>query len=311
MQKHDKIYVAGHNGMLGSAIYRQLQTEGFENIIVASRKELDLQNENLVEQFFEKEKPKYVFMAAAKVGGIQANMKSPYEFLLENVKIQNNIINSCFKFNVDKLCFIGSSCIYPTNCPQPIKEEYLLSGPLEMTNEAYAIAKIAGIKLGQYLNSQYGLKVINPMPCNLYGPNDSFHPQNSHVISALVKKFTDACDNNLESVELWGTGIARREFMHVSDAANAIIFLMKQYHSAEIINIGEGIDISIKDLAEKIATYTGFKGNLNWDELKPNGMLRKCLDVSKMNSLGFKPKINLDKGIKEMIINYKKEKSKV
>lgn len=305
MDKKGKIYVAGHNGMVGSALLRELKTQGYSSVITSLRTELDLTDEVLVDRYFEKNKPEYVFLAAAIVGGIQANINEPYKFLYHNLKIQNNVINSAFKHGVKKFCFIGSSCIYPKNSLQPIKEEYLLAGPLEPTNEGYALAKIAGIKLGQYLNKQYGFNVINPMPCNLYGVNDSFHPVNSHVLSALVKKFTDASIENISEVEVWGSGIARREFMNVEDLAKALIFLMNNYNHSDIINVGSGYDISIKELAEKIADLTGYKGKIKWDTTKPDGMLRKCLDVTKITAMGYKPEITIEDGIIKMIKSYK------
>ncbi len=310
MQKKDKIFVAGHKGMFGSAIVRVLKKNGFENLILKTRKELDLLDQKKVESFFQKEKPSYVFLAAAKVGGIQANISSPTEFLLENLIIQNNVIYSAFKFGVKKLCFLGSSCVYPRECPQPMKEEYLMTGPLEPTNEGYALAKIAGLKLCQYLEKQYGFNSICPMPCNLYGTNDSFDPQNSHVLSAVVKKFIDAKDENRKEIVMWGTGKARRELMHVDDAAEAVFFLMQKHNSSSIINVGWGEDFSIKELAEKVAMKTGFKGKIVWDTTKPDGMPRKCLDTTKINKMGFFPKINLDQGIEMTIQEYQKIKNK-
>ena len=311
MQFIDKIFIAGHNGMVGSAIKKELERQGYCNILTANKNELDLCNELQVEDFFQTHKPNFVFLAAAKVGGIQANINEPFNFLFDNLKIQNNVIYSSFKNDVKKLCFIGSSCIYPKNASQPIKEEYLLNGPLEPTNEGYALAKITGIKLGQYLSKQFGFNVINPMPCNLYGPNDSFHPVNSHVLSSLVRKFSDAIHNNDDCVNVWGTGIAKREFMHVEDLSRAIIFLMNNYNKPDIINVGLGTDISIKELAEKIANLTGFKGSINWDKTKPDGMLKKCLDITKIKELGFSSAITLDEGITQMINIYKKQIEKI
>ncbi len=311
MKKSDKIFVAGHLGMVGSALVKKLNEKGYTNLILKKRSELDLMIQGDVNDFFLQDKPDLVFFAAAKVGGIQANIDEPYEFLYNNLLIQNNVINAAHKYQVKKFCFIGSSCIYPKGSPQPIKEEYLLQGPLEPTNEGYALAKIAGIKLVQALNKQYGFNAICPMPCNIYGPNDSFHPQHSHVLSALVKKHVDAVESGNSPIEIWGTGIAKREFLHVYDVADAIVFLMETCNTAEVINVGTGYDISIKELAEKIAMHTGYTGKASWDASKPNGMLRKCLDVSKMSNLGFSPKISIDEGIKEMIINYKKQKTSV
>jgi GDP-L-fucose synthase len=302
-----KIYIAGHNGMVGSAILRLFKGKGFSNLIVKNLSDLDLRNQSDVKKFFTIEKPEFVILAAAKVGGINANMKYPSEFLYDNLQIQNNIINQSFINGVKKLVFLGSSCIYPRECPQPIKEEYLLDGKLEPTNEGYALAKIAGLKLCEYYNKQYGFKSISLMPCNLYGPNDSFDLEHSHVLSALVKRFSDAASENSTELTLWGTGIARREFMHVDDAARAIFHMLNNYSSQGFINIGWGEDISIMDLAEKISKKTGYKGRILWDSSKPNGMLRKCLDVTKMRSLNFNPTIPLDQGIDQMIEIYKKQ----
>ena len=311
MNKEDKIYIAGHNGMVGSALVRKLRSEGFTNLVLRSRNELDLTNESQVNHFFNTEKPEFVFFAAAKVGGIQANMNQPYEFLFDNLKIQNNVINAAWKSGVKKFCFIGSSCIYPREALQPIKEEYLMTGPLEPTNEGYALAKIAGIRLVQALNKQYGFNAICPMPCNLYGPNDSFDLQHSHVLSALVRKHVDAVDAGDTAIPVWGSGIARREFMHVDDLANALFFLMQNYESPEVINVGCGYDISIKELAEKIATIAGYKGKHDWDTTKPNGMLKKCLDVTKMERLGYFPSISIEQGIEQMINDYRKIKERL
>ncbi|MGB4844904.1 MAG: GDP-L-fucose synthase [Ferruginibacter sp.] len=308
MEKNKKIYVAGHNGMVGSATLRILQKNNFTNLVFKSSKELNLTDQPAVSAFFEEHKPEIVIMAAAKVGGIQANIDNPATFLLENLQIQNNIFEAALKSKVEKLVFLGSSCIYPKECPQPMKEEYLLTGKLEPTNEGYAIAKIAGLKLLEGLKKQYGFNSISLMPCNLYGPNDSFDLKHSHVLSALVKRFTDAAENNDESITLWGTGIARREFMHVDDVARAILYLMENYNDTHFINIGCGTDISIKELAQTIANKTGFTGKINWDDTKPDGMLKKCMDVSRMKALGFKPLIDLEKGIEEMIEIYKTTK---
>lgn len=308
MKKSSKIYVAGHKGMVGSAIVRVLKENGFNNLILRTRRELDLLNFNKVKEFFGEEKPDYVFLAAAKVGGIGANIASPVDFLLNNLKIQNNIIENSYLSGVKKFCFLGSSCIYPKECKQPIKEDYLLTGPLEPTNEGYALAKIAGMRLGQYYNKQYGFKVLNLMPCNLYGKNDHFDLKKSHVMSALIKRFTDAVDEGKTEITLWGTGKARRELMNVDDLAEAVLFFMLNHDSSEHINIGTGIDISIKDLANLIAKKTGFKGEIKWDVSKPDGMLRKCMDVLKMKSYGFEPKISIEKGVEQMIQQYKEFK---
>ena len=300
----DKIFVAGHKGMVGSALIRALRRRGFNNLIIAGREVTDLRDTKCVELFFERENPEYVFLAAAKVGGIKANILHPAEFLYDNLMIQNNVIHQCYQSGVKKLVFLGSSCIYPKECFQPMKEEYLLTGPLESTNEGYALAKIAGIKLAQYYHKQYGLKCINANPCNLYGTNDSFDPDNSHVLSAMVRKFVDATDSQKDKVILWGSGKARREFMHVDDLADALLFLIENYNSSEVINVGWGIDISIKELAELIAMKVGYKGNIVWDTSMPDGMMRKCLDVSRLKKLGYHPSITLQAGIAETIKEY-------
>lgn len=309
MEKHAKIYVAGHRGMVGSAIMRQLRSLGFDNFVFRTSKELDLRKPDAVAAFFAEERPDYVFDAAAKVGGIKANMKFSAEFLYDNLMIQNNLIQASTQNQVKKFCFLGSSCIYPRECPQPIKEEYLLTGPLEPTNEGYALAKIAGLKLVLYHNRQYGFQAICPMPCNLYGPGDSFDLESSHVLSALVKRFTDAVDAGLHEITLWGSGIARREFLHVNDLARAVVFLMENHTSAEVINVGSGKDVSIKELAEMIAQKTGFTGTINWDKSKPDGMLLKCLDVAKISQMGFKPEISLSSGIDDVIKDYRRSKT--
>jgi len=305
MNKKDSIFIAGHKGMVGSAIMRALQKRGYSNIIIATKQELDLRDSKSVEIFFKQKSPDYVFLAAAKVGGIHANMLYPGDFLYDNLMLQNNVIHQAYKTGVKKLVFLGSSCIYPKDCPQPIKEEYLMTGPLEPTNEGYALAKIAGLRLAQYYHKQYGLNCINPMPCNLYGTNDSFDPDNSHVLSALVRKFVDATDENKKEVVLWGSGIAKREFMHVDDLSQALLFLVDKWDSLEIINVGCGTDISIKDLAKLIANKVEYTGKIVWDTSMPDGMLRKCLDVSKLQSLGFRPSITLEDGIDQVIEEYR------
>lgn len=306
-----KVYLAGHTGMVGSSILRTLKNRGYSDIIVIDSKTLNLTNQTAVFDFFSKSKPDIVILAAAKVGGIQANIDNPATFLLDNLQIQNNIIEASFKNGVKKLVFLGSSCIYPRESPQPMKEEYLLTGKLEPTNEGYAIAKIAGIKLLEGMYKQYGFSSISLMPCNLYGPNDSFDLKHSHVLSSLVKRFTDAVQGNLESVTLWGTGIARREFMHVDDLSSAVVFMIENYNSPDFINIGWGDDISIKELAIRIAQKTGYKGQILWDASKPEGMLRKCMDVSIMKEMGFSPNIKLDDGIEQMINLYKQSKNSI
>jgi GDP-L-fucose synthase len=305
MNTNSKIYVAGHNGMLGSAICRGLEKHGYFNILTESRENLDLCSTQQVESFFLKNKPEYVILAAAKVGGINANIKSPVEFLQDNLLIQSNVISRSYLHKTQKLLFLGSSCIYPKECLQPMREDYLLSGKLEPTNEGYAIAKIAGLKLAEYYNKQYSLNTISLMPCNLYGPNDSFDIEHSHVLSALVKRFVDAKNDCLPTITLWGTGQARREFMHVDDAAEAVIYFMNHYDKHEFTNIGWGNDISIKELADKIAIQVGFEGEILWDTSKPDGMMKKCMDVSKMRDFGFNPTITLEEGITQMISIYK------
>jgi GDP-L-fucose synthase len=291
--------------MVGSATLRRFQKEGFLNIITRTSNELNLVSQQDVYRFFRNEKPQIVILSAAKVGGIQANIKSPATFLFDNLMIQNNVIDAAYQSGVEKLVFLGSSCIYPRESAQPMKEEYLLTGKLEPTNEGYAMAKIAGIKLLESYRKQYGFNSISLMPCNLYGPNDSFDLNHSHVLSALVKRFTDAVDEGIQEITLWGTGIARRELMHVDDVADAILFMLRNYDSEQFINVGTGSDISIKELAEMIAEKTGFSGNIVWDHSKPDGMLRKCMDVTRMKALGFEPKITLSEGVDEMIEIYR------
>src|SRR6266480_1110979 len=298
MDKTDKIFVAGHRGMVGSAVMRRLQADGFKNLLIRDRSELDLMDESAVAKFFLKEKPTIVICAAAKVGGIQANNDYPVQFLLENLRIQNNIIRSAYEAGVRKLLFLGSSCIYPKFAPQPIPETALLSGPLEPTNEAYAIAKIAGIKLCQAYCREYGANFISAMPTNLYGPNDNFDLEISHVLAALLRKAHEAKMHNDQKLIVWGTGKPRREFLHVDDLASACLLLLEKYDSPEIINVGCGEDSSIRELAELICEVVGFDGELAWDTTKPDGTPRKLLDVSKIRALGWKPAIPLRDGIK-------------
>ncbi len=300
MNKEDKIYVAGHNGMVGSAIVRKLKTEGFTNIIVASSKELDLRNQSQVNEFFETQQPKFVFLAAAKVGGIQANNVYRADFIYDNLAIEINTIHAAFKTKVKKLLFLGSSCIYPKLAPQPLKEEYLLTGTLESTNEPYAIAKIAGIKLCEAYYDQYGANFISAMPTNLYGPNDNYDLNNSHVLPALLRKFHVAKVSNLPSVEIWGTGNPKREFLHVDDLADACYFLMQNYNGKEFVNIGTGEDISIKELAYLVKEIVGFNGELKFNTSKPDGTPRKLMDVSKLNNLGWKYSISLKEGVEKV-----------
>ncbi len=351
MEKNSKIYIAGHLGLVGSAIVRLLEKQGFTNLVYRSANELDLERQSEVESFFDEERPEYVFLAAAKVGGIMANKNFPAEFIYNNLSIQVNVINASKRYGVKKLLFLGSSCIYPKFADQPIKEEYLLSSALEPTNEAYAIAKIAGLKMCRYYNEQYGTNFISVMPTNLYGPNDNYDLQRSHVLPALIRKFLLAKyleDGNWErikediekypisekspnlkrenilselgkigiintvsgavSVTLWGSGNPKREFLHVDDLADAVFFLMEEYDYkdiGEVINIGSGEDISIKELAETIKRISGFRGELNWDKTRPDGTPRKLLDVSKITKLGWKYKISLDYGIRQVIENYR------
>jgi GDP-L-fucose synthase len=300
-----KIFIAGHNGMVGSAIKRHFEKSGFINLVCRAREELNLLDSCAVNDFFLRENIEIVILAAAKVGGIQANISSPATFLYENLVIQNNIIHSAFIHKVKKVLFLGSSCIYPKDCPQPMREEHLLTGTLEPTNEGYALAKIVGLKLLESYNKQFGFDSISLMPCNLYGTNDSFHPNHSHVLSSLVKKFVDAVENDLKEVVVWGTGVARREFMHVDDVAEATLFFLNNYKGIDFINIGWGDDVSIKELAELIANECSYKGKIVWDIKKPDGMLRKCMDVTKMNQIGYFPKIDLKSGIRKTINEYK------
>jgi GDP-L-fucose synthase len=306
MDKNSKIYVAGHRGLVGSAIIRALEKNGFTNLIVRTQSELNLINQQAVVDFFNKEKPEYIFLAAAKVGGILANNDFPAQFIYENLQIQNNIIHNAYLSGVKKLLFLGSSCIYPKNCPQPIKEEYLLSGYLEPTNEPYAIAKIAGIKMCQNYNRQYQTNFISVMPTNLYGLNDNFNLKTSHVLPALIRKFYEAKIADKKEAEVWGTGTEKREFLYVDDLADALIFLMNKYDNSKIINIGTGEDLSIKELAEIIKNVVGFNGKIIWDSAKPDGTPRKLLDVSRLNNLGWKNKINLVDGIRLTYEWYKK-----
>jgi len=307
MEKHHKIYIAGHRGMVGSAIVRKLEKEGFSNLIYRTSAELDLKNQADVRAFFASEKPDFVILAAAKVGGIQANNIYRADFLYDNLMMEGNVIQACHEFGVQKLLFLGSSCIYPKMSPQPIKEEYLLTGLLEPTNEPYAIAKIAGIKLAETFRSQYGSNFISAMPTNLYGPNDNYDLNNSHVLPALIRKFHEAKVNGSPSVTVWGTGSPRREFLHVDDLAEACYFLMQNYNEAAWLNVGVGEDISIKELAETVKEIVGFEGELVFDTSKPDGTPRKLLDVSKINDLGWKAKISLKQGISAVYTQLQKD----
>ncbi len=297
LEKQAKIYVAGHRGMVGSAIVRKLQKEGYMNLVLKTSAELDLRDQVKVADFFAAEKPDYVFLAAAKVGGIVANNTYRADFLYENLAIQNNIIHSSFVNKVKKLQFLGSSCIYPKLAPQPLKESYLLSGYLEETNEPYAIAKIAGIKMCEAYRAQYGCDFISVMPTNLYGPNDNYDLENSHVLPAMIRKFQEAKERGDASMTLWGTGSPMREFLHADDLAEACVYLMETYSDAELVNIGTGIDVTIKELAETVKEIVGFTGTIDWDSTRPDGTPRKLMDVSKLHSLGWNHKIELKEGI--------------
>ena len=300
MNLDSKIYVAGHRGMVGSAIVRALENQGFKNLIYRSSKELDLTDQQQVQAFFKNEKPEYVFLAAAKVGGIVANNTYRADFIYHNIMIQNNVIHAAYENGVTKLMFLGSSCIYPKNAPQPLKEEYLLTGLLEPTNEPYAIAKIAGIKMCEAYRDQYGCNFISVMPTNLYGPNDNYGLNNSHVLPALLRKFIEAKNNGEKSVTIWGTGTPLREFLHVDDLADACLFLMKNYDENEFLNIGVGHDISIMDLAKMVKGIIGFEGEIILDKSKPDGTPRKLMDVSCLSGLGWKASIGLKEGITEV-----------
>ncbi|MCA0365909.1 MAG: GDP-L-fucose synthase [Bacteroidetes bacterium] len=297
MELSDKIYVAGHLGMVGSAIVRKLKSEGYQNIIERTSKELDLRDQKAVFDFFENEKPDYVFLAAAKVGGIVANDTFRGQFIYENLQIQNNIIHASHVYGVKKLMFLGSSCIYPKMAPQPLKEEYLLTGLLEPTNEPYAIAKIAGIKMCEAYRDQYGSNFISVMPTNLYGPNDNYDLNTSHVLPAMIRKFHEAKMESKPTVELWGTGSPMREFLHANDLAEACVFLMKTYDEKDFVNIGTGVDVTIKELAETIKATVGFEGEIKWNTDKPDGTPRKLMNVEKLHSLGWKHTIDLKEGI--------------
>jgi GDP-L-fucose synthase len=297
MQTSSKIYVAGHRGMVGSAIVRRLQAEGFENLVLRTRQELDLTGQHAVETFFASERPEYVFLAAAKVGGIHANDTYPAEFLRDNLAIQTNVIHNAWKHGTKKLLFLGSSCIYPRDCPQPIKEEYLLTGPLEPTNEWYAIAKIAGLKMCQAYRKQYGFDAICAMPTNLYGPGDNYHPENSHVVPALIRRIHEAKHRGDDEVVIWGTGRPLREFLHVDDLAEACLLLVQRYSGEQIVNVGSGEEVSIAQLAQLIAEAVGYQGRLVFDASKPDGTPRKLLDNSHLRALGWTARMTLIEGV--------------
>lgn len=308
MKKNSSIYVAGHKGLIGSAIMRKLKLQGCKNIITRTHKELDLADKRKVESFFAKEKPEYVFLAAAKVGGIYANNAYPAEFIYQNLMIQINVIDLSYKYDVKKLLFLASSCIYPKTCKQPMKEEHLLTGPIELTNEAFAVAKLAGIKMCQAYNRQYRTNFISVIPANVYGINDRFD-ENAHVVSSLIKNFHEAKIKAQEGVTIWGSGKSKRDFLYVDDLADACLFLMKNYNSSEIINVGTGVETSIKELAELVRQITGFKGKTIYDTTKPDGNPRRFLDSSKIKALGWEPNIVLNKGLR-LTYNWYKELEK-
>lgn len=298
MEKGSKIYVAGHRGMVGSAIVRELERQGYKNIITRTHQELDLLRQEEVERFFEEERPEYVFLAAAKVGGIIANQSALADFMYENMMLEMNVIHSAWKNGCRKLEFLGSSCIYPKFAPQPMPESCLLTSSLEPTNEAYALAKISGLKYCEYLNRQYGTDYISLMPTNLYGPNDNYHPEHSHVLPALIRRFHEAKEQGLDSVTCWGDGSPLREFLYVDDLANLCVFLMNHYSGNETVNAGSGKELTIKELTEKVARIVGYEGKIMWDTTRPNGTPRKLLDVSKAKALGWEAKVDLDEGIR-------------
>lgn len=310
MQPESKIFVAGHNGLVGSAICRALKKAGYQNLVVRSSKEVNLCNQAAVENFFMTEQPEYVFLVAAKVGGVYANMSHPSDFIYQNLMIEANVIHAAYKYGVKKLIFIGSSCIYPRDCPQPIKEQYLLTQPLEPTNEWYGLAKIVGIKLCQAYNQQYQANFISCAPTNIYGPGDKFTIENAHVVAALIRKFCDAKEKEFKEVSIYGTGNALREFLYVDDLAEATIFLMQNYNDNSPINIGSGSDISIRDLAEKIKALVGFDGEIVFDKTKPDGNPKRLLDTSRINQIGWKAKTDLDHGLKNTIDWYIQNKFK-
>jgi GDP-L-fucose synthase len=304
MQKDSRIFVAGHRGLVGSAIWRELEKQGFTRLIGRTRAELDLLDARAVNAFYEEQQPEFVFVAAAKVGGIAANSASPADFLYQNLQIQNHLIHGAYSSRVTKLLFLGSSCIYPKLAPQPLKEEYLLTGPLEPTNEWYAVAKIAGIKLCQAYRRQHGIDFISAMPTNLYGQNDNYHPENSHVLPALIRRFHEAKMSGATSVTCWGTGKPLREFLYADDLGRACVFLMQHYSEEQFINIGYGSDVSIKELAETVARVLGYKGEIAWDTSKPDGTPRKLMDSSRLLALGWKPEVDLETGIRRAYEDY-------
>jgi GDP-L-fucose synthase len=299
MRPADRVFIAGHRGLVGSALVRRLEAEGFERLLLRTRSELDLTDPAAVDRFFAEQRPQYVLLAAAKVGGIVANDTYPADFIRDNLAIELNVIDAAHRHGVEKLLFLGSSCVYPKHAPQPMKEEHLLTGVLEPTNEAYAIAKIAGIKMCEAYRRQYGARFISVMPTNLYGPNDNFDLETSHVLPALIRRFHEAKQNGAPAVTLWGTGTPRREFLHVDDLADACVHLMRSYDEAELVNIGWGRDIPIRELAELVARTVGYEGSLEWDTSRPDGTPRKLLDTSRLTALGWTPRIELDDGIRQ------------
>lgn len=305
MKQDARIYVAGHQGMVGSALVRRLAAEGYHNLLTATQEELDLRDQAAVSRWFAQNKPEYVFLAAARVGGIQANARHPAEFLYDNLMIGTNCIHQAYVHGAKKLAFLGSSCVYPRECPQPMREEYLMTGPLEPTNEGYSLAKIPGIRMAEFYHRQYGFQTVCPMPCNLYGTNDNYHPQHSHVLPALIRRFVNATETGTPSVTLWGTGKARRELMHTDDLARAVVFLMNHWDSPEMINVGAGTDYSIAELAQMVARKVGYTGEILWDTSMPDGMPRRCLEVSKMTALGFAPEIDMETGLDMAIAEYR------
>lgn len=306
MEKTNKVYIAGHNGLVGSAIVRNLQRAGYEHLIVRTHQELDLTDQAAVERFFKEETPEYVFLCAAKVGGIRVNSMQPADFLYINLVIETNVIHSAYLNKVEKLVFIGSGCVYPRDVLQPIKEEYLLDGQLEKTNEAYALAKIAGVKMCEYYNTQYNTKYISVLPCNLYGPGDNYNPTSSHVIPALLRKFHDAKINSRPTVTMWGTGTAMREFLHIDDVADASIFLMQEYNENEWLNLGNSTDITIRELGELVKKVVGYRGEIVYDSSYPDGTPRKLLDSSKLMNLGWRPSISFEEGLRDTYSDYLK-----
>ena len=308
MEKNSKIFIAGHNGLVGSAIVRKLQNEGYDNLILRSRSELDLRDQRAVRNFFSTEKPEYVFLAAAKVGGINYNATNPAEFIYDNLAIQTNVIDAAYRNNCSKLLFLGSACIYPKVTPQPIKEEYLLTAPLEPSNEGYALAKITGLRMCEYYRRQYGFNAISLMPANLYGPHDNFIPEQGHVIPGIITKFFNAMKNNEDSILCWGDGSPTREFLYVDDLADACLFLMNNYDKAEFINVGSDVEIPIKELSELIKDAVGFKGKIKWDTTLPNGTPRRKMENSRLFSMGWKPTVSFEEGLKRTIDWYKTEK---